>query len=348
MMNKPTIITPVNHARDSKALDLVLITVIIPVYNVGQYLHRCIDSVTEQTYGNLEIILVDDGSTDNSSFICDEYAEKDRRIVVIHQKNMGVSTARNTGLKHSTGDYISFVDADDEIEANIFSLLIDTINMHHFDVISYNTVLLGADSSWAENHIDNIYNDVYLHSNEAIIRAYINNKLGGISTCSKLFSSSIVRNIRFDIDLYNNEDKLFIYHTLKNCNNYAHINKLGYKYFKRKGSASSILSPKHLFGIKYVADTIFEDIIVYYPQLEIDAKKQILESYILLYRLLTYAKNMHYDPRYTDLRKSIIKNNLNDVDGNRDKLELLMIKYISRIYTLVVNVYMKKGRYIYE
>ena len=100
-----------------------LISVIIPVYNVAPYLSRCLDSVCQQTYQNLEIILVDDGSTDNSLEICNQYAAKDKRITVIHQENGGVSAARNAGLKKATGGLISFVDADDWLELQSYQFL---------------------------------------------------------------------------------------------------------------------------------------------------------------------------------------------------------------------------------
>ena len=97
-----------------------LISVILPVYNVQQYLEKCIESVVNQTYKNLEIILIDDGSTDMSGKICDEFAEKDGRIKVIHSKNGGVSAARNIGLDIATGEYIGFVDSDDWIESQMY------------------------------------------------------------------------------------------------------------------------------------------------------------------------------------------------------------------------------------
>ena len=93
-----------------------LISVIVPVYNVEKYLNKCLDSIISQTYTNLEIILIDDGSTDNCGKICDEYASKDKRIKVIHKENAGVSSARNYGIQCATGDWIMFVDSDDWIE----------------------------------------------------------------------------------------------------------------------------------------------------------------------------------------------------------------------------------------
>ena len=101
-----------------------LISIIIPVYNVEKYLAKCLDSVLNQTYKNLEIILVDDGSKDNSGAICDEYAKRDNRIIVVHQKNSGVSKARNLGMSMATGDYIGFIDSDDTIEANMYEVLL--------------------------------------------------------------------------------------------------------------------------------------------------------------------------------------------------------------------------------
>ena len=100
------------------------ISVIVPIYNTEKYLPNCLDSITSQTHDNLEIILVDDGSTDNSGKIADTYAKKDKRIKVIHQKNAGQTAARNRGIKESTGDYLSFVDSDDQIEPVFYSTLL--------------------------------------------------------------------------------------------------------------------------------------------------------------------------------------------------------------------------------
>ena len=105
------------------------ISVIVPIYKVENYLHRCVDSIINQTYTNLEIILVDDGSPDNCPMICDEYAKKDSRIRIVHKKNEGVAVARNVGIDIATGKYIMFVDSDDFIENDMIkSMLYDLIN----------------------------------------------------------------------------------------------------------------------------------------------------------------------------------------------------------------------------
>lgn len=113
----------------------IKISVIIPIYNVEQYLSQCLDSIINQTYTNLEIILINDGSTDNSEKICNQYKLLDPRIIVIHKTNGGLSDARNTGIKIATGDYISFVDADDFIDENMYTILFQKINTTNADII---------------------------------------------------------------------------------------------------------------------------------------------------------------------------------------------------------------------
>lgn len=114
-----------------------LLSVIVPIYNCELYLEECIESICNQTYKNLEIILVDDGSTDNSPKICDEYAKKDNRIRVIHQPNSGVSTSRNTALDMSTGSYVVFMDADDTILPEAFELAVEIVEKHNLDFVRF-------------------------------------------------------------------------------------------------------------------------------------------------------------------------------------------------------------------
>ena len=110
-----------------------MISVIVPVYNVEEYLPTCIESILNQTYKDLEILLIDDGSTDNSGKICDEYAKQDNRCIVIHQQNKGLSGARNTGLDHATGEYISFIDGDDYIHPQMLEILYETLHKKDYD-----------------------------------------------------------------------------------------------------------------------------------------------------------------------------------------------------------------------
>lgn len=110
-----------------------VISVIIPVYNIEKYLDRCLESIINQSYTNLEIILIDDGSTDNSGKICDDYKNQDNRIIVVHKKNEGVSQARNLGISIATGEFLSFVDGDDTVEKDMFLTLINNAYKYNAD-----------------------------------------------------------------------------------------------------------------------------------------------------------------------------------------------------------------------
>ena len=118
-------------------MDNPLISVIVPVYNVEPYLRKCLDSIVNQTYKNLDIILVDDGSTDNSGAICDEYTQKDDRIIVIHQANAGQSAARNAALDTMRGEYVMFVDSDDWLEIEACETSLASIIDHHADIVCF-------------------------------------------------------------------------------------------------------------------------------------------------------------------------------------------------------------------
>lgn len=122
-----------------------LISVIVPVYNVEPYINKCIDSILSQTYKNLEVILVDDGSPDNCPKICDDYASIDNRVKVIHKKNAGLSIARNNALDICTGEYISFVDGDDWIEENLFEIAIGKMQEYAVDIVSFSANIVEND-----------------------------------------------------------------------------------------------------------------------------------------------------------------------------------------------------------
>ena len=121
------------------------ISVVVPVYNVEQYLEKCVNSIINQTYKNLEIILVDDGATDKSGKLCDELAKLDNRIMVYHKKNGGLSDARNYGVERATGDYIGFVDGDDYIDAEMYEKLYEAIKKENVDVAECNLKIIYSD-----------------------------------------------------------------------------------------------------------------------------------------------------------------------------------------------------------
>ena len=194
------------------------VSIIIPIYNTSKYLKKCLDSVINQTYKNLEIILVDDGSTDSSGKIADDYAKKDKRIIVITQKNQGQSTARNNGLRIATGEYISFIDSDDTIDKTfIEKLLAPYLNDDHIAL-----TVCGLRYNWLKT---NTTSDVFLKplrprkKNESK-KAYILYLLaidGRIySSFNKIYKKEFLKNVFFDKNLNFAEDTKFVLDYINN------------------------------------------------------------------------------------------------------------------------------------
>lgn len=172
-----------------------LITVIVPVYKVEQYLERCVNSIINQTYKNLEIILVDDGSPDNCGQMCDEFANQDSRIRVIHKENGGLSSARNAGLDAMTGEYVGFVDSDDWIEEDTYALLYQNMFEENAD-ISCGGIATHSGSKLLSFFNSNLQETFTFNRKEAT-RELINNRIITNSVCDKLYKAKIFHELRF-------------------------------------------------------------------------------------------------------------------------------------------------------
>lgn len=182
------------------------ISIIVPVYNVEKFLPQCIESICNQTYQNLEIILVDDGSLDSSGKICDEFSQKDGRIKVIHQVNGGVSTARNTGIENAEGTYLMFVDSDDWLSPDAVEHLSQKLENANADLAvgSYQCVFSGSVAAACLK--DHIYTGEEVGKN--LVELYLSN---GSTSCNKLYRAELIRNngIRFQKKVPLGEDALF-------------------------------------------------------------------------------------------------------------------------------------------
>ncbi len=211
-----------------------LVSVIVAVYNIEEYLPRCIDSILAQTYGNLEIILVDDGSQDRSGSICDAYAGKDARIMVIHKKNGGLSDARNAGLDKASGDYIGFVDGDDWIEADMYRAMYEACERENAQIAAcrYKQITKSGviDASGG--------NSVLLSKADAL-EIYIcgdDRYLIYNSVWSKLFSRDLIGGMRFPAGK-NSEDIMFTTRAFCKMERLAYLDKAYYNYvLDREGS----------------------------------------------------------------------------------------------------------------
>lgn len=220
-----------------------LVSIIVPVYNSEKYLDRCINSILSQTYKNLELIIINDGSIDNSGFLCDAYANVDSRVKVIHVKNSGVSSARNKGVEIATGEFIQFVDSDDYIQHNMIEILVNEMNAN-VDIVlcgykrlykDYKGIIISKNS--------NVYNKV------GITKEMFLNQFGSLFKnqyinylWNKLYVSKIIKEftIKFDNSINWGEDLMFNLKYLEYCNNITIINKHLYNYINyNNGSITS-------------------------------------------------------------------------------------------------------------
>lgn len=228
-----------------------LISIIVPVYNCEKYLFCCINSIINQTYRNLEIILIDDGSTDRSSKICDACTKIDSRIQVFHTSNHGLSSARNYGIEKANGDYIAFVDADDWIDSHMYEIL-------HKQTISTKSDLIMCNASM-------VYEDRIIKANKETIIETMSGDLAiknllfenncGVSAWNKLYKKSLFEKIKFPEGRYF-EDFWIMYKIFNACNKIAYDNRQLYFYRQRKGSIM------HRVSIKAAIDWVdlFDDL----------------------------------------------------------------------------------------
>jgi len=207
------------------------ISVIIPVYNPGLYLRRCLDSVLGQTYENIEVILVDDGSTDGSDRICDEYAQKDERIVCIHQRNAGVSAARNRGLELCTGEYVHMPDSDDYIERDSYELLLNQMQRLNVDCVAFEYFVNYTDKEIVHQNKPNQYG-IYsgIESQEKLFAGFQ-------FACTKFIKKTMLEGLSFREDIRRGEDTLFAASALMRCAKVLFIATPLYHYVQTSDSA---------------------------------------------------------------------------------------------------------------
>lgn len=204
------------------------ISIIVPVYNAEKYLKQCLDSIKEQTFTNWEAILVDDGSTDNSGKICEEYSETDNRFTVIHQHNQGASTARNIGIERANGDWITFIDADDYVDANYLECL-----YKHNDYAEKTLIIQGL-KQISNNRIANNIE----FAEETLTGKDVEKAFDGLRifehgyTVAKLYNNRMIqqKNIRFDKDISYSEDMLFMMEYILGCETIKFVEGSGYNY----------------------------------------------------------------------------------------------------------------------
>lgn len=296
-------------------MDRPNISVIIPVYNSGKYLRKCLDSVINQTYDNLEIILVDDGSTDGSENICDSYANVDHRIVCIHQPNQGVSRARNNGIKIATGDYIHFPDSDDYLELDTYEYLIKKMRECPCDIIAFEYYTTYND--WEKRHIQGAEKYGLCTREDAHNR--INS--GSPFSWNKLFSKDVICNVWFNEKIYRGEDSLFVHSALENAEQIYFDSRPLYHYVQSEESACRGKFRKNQLTALKLHDEYLKLYKSKYPSLWKIYISSELDLYISLYYDM-YVDEENYTKEMKEVHSlciSRLKDNRNEMNFNGTK-----------------------------
>lgn len=219
-----------------------LISIIVPVYNVEKYLEKCVYSLINQTYKNIEILLVNDGSTDSSGTLAEKLANLDGRIKVLHKKNGGLSDARNYGIERANGIYLGFIDSDDYVDPDMYEVLYRNIKKDNSDISMcglYNIYVNKQD-----RQVENI--ETILVSKQDAIKIVLDGKLTTISAVNKLYKKVLFDNLRYDTGCFY-EDAFIIVKILDKCNKVSITNERKYYYYHRSNSITTqSFSKKHL------------------------------------------------------------------------------------------------------
>lgn len=318
-----------------------LISIIIPVYNVEKYLRNCLDSVLAQTYKNIEIILVDDGSTDGCPEICDEYAKKDSRIKVIHKEYEGVSEARNVGLGQVNGKYIAFVDSDDSVSTDyieyMYRLLVE--NNTKLVIAAHTVVSNGKTINFGDGYTEKV-----LTTEEALDRMLCE-KGFYIAVWAKLCDKELFNNIKFPKGKIN-EDNLVTPKLILQCEKIAYGNKSIYNYNKRKNSITMSKFNLSKMDLIELTDQMCDEIEAQYPNLKDSINKKRVTSRFSVLRQMAVVKLNEQEKilekeivKYIKQRKNEILKN--DKTSKRDKIALMALMLGKRFFAFSWKVYCK-------
>ncbi len=286
-----------------------LVTIIIPVYNVEDYLEKCVESVLNQTYKNMEIILVDDGATDSSGRICDDLKTKDDRIKVIHKANGGLADARNAAIDVMTGEYVTCIDSDDWISEDYISYLLSLLLDNECDISMVQLKKIYKDT----DELDQIEEKVEIINKVDAIEFYLYQKKFTASAHCKLYKSSILQKIRYPKGMYY-EDMAVICQLLDMSDKVVVSNQQKYYYYQRETSImGERFNERKMHRIK-----IAEDICVFikakYPELINAAKFRLFLAATQTYREIPYKNDYanYIDVAWANIKKyrgNVVKNN---------------------------------------
>lgn len=315
-----------------------MISVIVPVYKVEKYLEKCVNSIRSQSYSDLEIILVDDGSPDNCGKICDEMALNDQRIRVIHQKNQGSAAARNAGLAIAQGKYVAFVDSDDTIENGAYLMLHNMIEHYDTDIaicecrkVKENELVKQVEYSKYENRV--------LDNNKLweLVFGQLNN-----SSCNKLYKRNLLNDLQFPEKVVHGEDLLFNIEYLVKCNTGVYNEAPVYNYLSRNDSATRSSFNENVFW-EIIAKDKAKDLVKQYMPIQLKnaelfcfrARMNVLRSVFASDKEEKYKSNVTEWKSYVKCHYKKVRVKLKF----KEEVEYFLLFYFNRLYRRLIKCY---------
>lgn len=327
-----------------------LISVIVPIYNGEKYIDRCVGSLLQQTIKEIEIILIDDGSSDDSFQKCLKWKDKDSRIICIHQKNAGVSAARNRGIQEATGKYIGFCDIDDWIDLDMYEILYKNI-IKTKATISFISLIVHKDGKKIP-----VYgtNNFYVWDNMEIPLEYLfEEKVFCYAPYAQLIESGYCKKYKFIEGRKLNEDKFFAFNVIKDAERICCQDICKYHYVVHENSASTSCFGNKFFDCTYFAEEMLECIRLERPQLIEEAEHNLNNTKIMVLKYMCKSKGGYkkYNKQYLSLRtdiKDYEKKQNKHPRGMIRKIELNLLLDFPQIYYFIwilINFMKRRKKY---
>lgn len=314
-----------------------LVSVIVPIYNVEDYLQKCLESIVNQTYANLEIILVNDGSTDRCQAIIDQYTNKDNRIKAYVKENGGLSDARNYGMKYVTGDYILFIDSDDWIDLTMIEVLVGTSKRYDVDIVQCGFYYAYSNYLLYDNRYYNETDDPCLLDKETAIKELVINERLKNFAWGKLFKAHLIKNIPFKVGVLF-EDVFWTHQIIHSITNYMMLHQPLYYYRQRETSIVGQYSLKHLDIIKGLLERR-DFLSSHYPYLVIEQDILITQTILIHHQLLTKNRNQDLKGDYRRRLRSYLEDqSVYLLEISRNRINLYWQLRLFLIHPSLVNI----------
>ena len=319
-------------------MDDITISVIVPIYKAEKYLRKCIDSIINQTYQNLEIILVDDGSPDTCPQICDEYGKRDTRIKVIHQKNGGVSCARNTGINEASSEYLTFIDSDDYIEHDMFELIASALMKQKVDLVFIREKSVNLRGETTHINGTKESGNTTLGNRDDAAKIIIGMQCNGM--CDKTYRRSTINELRVEENKKHGEDLLFNLEYLTRVKTIAYVDKILYSYVSNDDSITHEAFNEHTLDAFYFKDKAADIIEREFPEYIELAKRRAFAARQSVLRLLWQEQNNKNEIVFNSVINYLENNypNIKNSLSRKERIEYLLFKYIPSFYSYYLNI----------